>query len=360
MTRKISDIYVPADCASHLGPVRMEIPGNFVAIRHDPDASNAQEHSLSVGAALSQVGFVEEAPVDTWQEERSGANLESSRQGESEEKAGMAMYVRISATPSTMRAPDAASGIDGFSHIQDSESTLQPQETSADQDHPARDTNPVPDPHQVEALHDDKPPVVADSAHVKDTTAILRHCVSSSNILPVLSEEVPVSHSDGEPATENLQQLRVNTGSEMGAADGDGPPAPPTSQPSPRPAWCDGTESQGSGVASVTPTRSGCCEAQSRAVAEVFQVWRPGTQVCYRRPRGGPTRPLEEGFPLWEVPGRHPQQTMFEVADLIAKPAFYVAADQWNGDRIVKIFGTFATAQDFLEFLKKRPRGSDP
>ena len=185
--------------------------------------------------------------MDTWQEERSCANLESSRQGESEAKAGMAKYVRrISAIhlPSTMRAPDAASRTDGYSHLQASESSLQPQqETSATQDHPTRDTSPVSDPHQVEAPHDDKLPVAADSAQdVEDAPAILRHCVSSSNFLSELSEEVPVSHPDGEPATGNLQQLRDSTASELGAADGDGPLAPPSpSQLSSRPTWWDGT-----------------------------------------------------------------------------------------------------------------------
>ena len=103
---------------------------------------------------------------------------------------------------------------------------------------------------------------------------------------------------------------------------------------------------QASGVSAAAPLRD---------AAEVFQPWRPGTRVHYMRPRGGPTRAPEKGFPVWEVPGDQPQQAMFAAADLIAKPAFYVAADQWNGDKIVKVFGAFATAQDFLQVLKRSP-----
>jgi len=34
--------------------------------------------------------------------------------------------------------------------------------------------------------------------------------------------------------------------------------------------------------------------------------WQPGIRVHYMRPRGGPTRASEKGFPVWEVPGQHP------------------------------------------------------
>jgi len=82
------------------------------------------------------------------------------------------------------------------------------------------------------------------------------------------------------------------------------------------------------------------------------QPWVPGTSVMYRRPRGGPTRRAEQGFPAWEVAGWPPQTAMFQAADQICQHAFYVAADQWNGPRLVKIFSAFGSALDFLKFLQ--------
>jgi len=44
---------------------------------------------------------------------------------------------------------------------------------------------------------------------------------------------------------------------------------------------------------------------------------------------------------------------MFDAADRIARTAFYVAADQWCGGRLVKVFGAFATAEQFMPVLRK-------
>jgi len=44
---------------------------------------------------------------------------------------------------------------------------------------------------------------------------------------------------------------------------------------------------------------------------------------------------------------------MLVAADRIAPSAFYVAADQWCGHRLVKVFGAFATAEQFVDVLKK-------
>ena len=44
---------------------------------------------------------------------------------------------------------------------------------------------------------------------------------------------------------------------------------------------------------------------------------------------------------------------MFNAADAISKDAFYVAADQWKGDRLVKVFGAFASVEEFLTLLKR-------
>jgi len=44
---------------------------------------------------------------------------------------------------------------------------------------------------------------------------------------------------------------------------------------------------------------------------------------------------------------------MFNAADQICPQAFYVAADQWSDSRIVKEFGAFGTAEDFLTTLHR-------
>jgi len=46
---------------------------------------------------------------------------------------------------------------------------------------------------------------------------------------------------------------------------------------------------------------------------------------------------------------------MFEAADLIANPAFNVAADRWQEKRVVKVFGAFASADEFLVVLQRSP-----
>ncbi len=83
--------------------------------------------------------------------------------------------------------------------------------------------------------------------------------------------------------------------------------------------------------------------------------WTPGTRVVYRKPRGGQSRSAETGFPIWAVAGQPPLEAMFQAADQIRENVFYVAADQWSGARLVKEFGAFATAEEFLSTLRRSP-----
>ena len=83
--------------------------------------------------------------------------------------------------------------------------------------------------------------------------------------------------------------------------------------------------------------------------------WTPGTRVVYRKPRGGQSRSAEVGFPIWAVAGQPPLEAMFQAADQICGNAFYVAADQWNGARLVKEFGAFTSAEEFLHTLRRSP-----
>ena len=91
----------------------------------------------------------------------------------------------------------------------------------------------------------------------------------------------------------------------------------------------------------------------NRAFLEMIRPWVPGTRVVYRKQRGGPTRAAEQGFPIWAVASQPPQEAMFNAADQICPQAFYVAADQWSDSRIVKEFGAFGTAEDFLTTLNR-------
>lgn len=86
-----------------------------------------------------------------------------------------------------------------------------------------------------------------------------------------------------------------------------------------------------------------------------IQPWRPGSRVHYRQPRGGPQRQAERGFPVWAIPGAHPLRAVFLAADQIQPTALYLAADKWNKTQLVKEFGAFESAMEFLPTLEASP-----
>ena len=86
--------------------------------------------------------------------------------------------------------------------------------------------------------------------------------------------------------------------------------------------------------------------------------WRPGFPLPPIRWRGGPGREAEPGFPVWPAMSENPQMVMFQAADKIQKPAFYVAADIWrkgacDKQDVTKVYGAYQSPEQFLDAFSR-------
>ena len=86
--------------------------------------------------------------------------------------------------------------------------------------------------------------------------------------------------------------------------------------------------------------------------------WRPGFPLPPIRRRGGPGREGESGFPVWPTLSEDPQKVMFQAADKIQQPAFYVAADIWRKGAckkqdVTKVYGAYRTPEHFLDTFSR-------